>query len=98
MQYYSMACVILYYNIIYYVMLGRGAGFRAAYAVSRAANPGSLCFKIPQREVQWKQGAVIYMMRCTSLSYNTTPIHCTPLRLHPPLPSIQCWGISLYLG
>ena len=25
----------------------------------------------------------------TSLLYNTTPIHCTPLRLHPPLQSIH---------
>ena len=44
---------------------------------------------IPQRGVQWKQGVVIYMMLYTSLLYNTTPIHCTPLRLHPPLQSIQ---------
>ena len=25
------------------------------------------------------------MMSCTSLLYDTTPIHCTPLPLHPPL-------------
>ena len=35
--------------------------------------------------VQWKQGVVICMMLYTSLLYHTTPIHCTPLRLHPPL-------------
>ena len=35
--------------------------------------------------VQWKQGVVNYMMLCTILLYNTTPIHCTPLPLHPPL-------------
>ena len=34
--------------------------------------------------VQWKQGVAMYMMLCPSLLYNTTPIHCTPLRLHPP--------------
>ena len=34
--------------------------------------------------VQWKQGVVIYMMSYTSLSDSTTPIHCTPLPLHPP--------------
>ena len=44
---------------------------------------------IPQRGVQWKQGVVNHMMLCTILLYNTTPIHCTPLRLHPPLQSIQ---------
>ena len=41
--------------------------------------------KIHQRGVQWKQGVVMYMMLCTSLLYDTTPIHCTPLPLHPPL-------------
>ena len=44
---------------------------------------------IPQRGVQWKQGVVIYMMLYTSLLHNTTPIHCTPLRLHPPLMNTQ---------
>ena len=45
--------------------------------------------KIQQRGVQWKQGVVIYMALYTSLLYNTAPIHCTPLPLHPPLQSIQ---------
>ena len=27
----------------------------------------------------------MYMMLYTSLLYNTTPIHCTPLPLHPPV-------------
>ena len=44
---------------------------------------------ILQRGVQWKQGVVNYMRLHTSLCYNTTPIHCTPLPLHPPLLSIQ---------
>ena len=39
--------------------------------------------KIHQRGVQWKQGVVIYMMLSTSLFYNTTPIHCTPLPTAP---------------
>ena len=42
-----------------------------------------LRFKIHQRGLQWKQGVVghiiFYVLLC-----NTTPIHCTPLRLHPP--------------
>ena len=46
-------------------------------------------FYVPQRGVQWKQGVVIYMTLYTSLLYDTTPIHCTPLRLHPPLRSIH---------
>ena len=41
--------------------------------------------KIHQRGVQWKQGVVIDMMLCYSLLYHTTPIHCTPLPLHPPV-------------
>ena len=41
--------------------------------------------KIHQRGVQWKQGVVICMMLYTSLWYNATPIHCTPLPLHPPV-------------
>ena len=44
---------------------------------------------IPQRGVQWKQGVVICMTLYTSLSYDVTPIHCTPLRLHPPLMNTQ---------
>ena len=32
---------------------------------------------------------VVYMLLHASLSYNTTPIHCTPDPLHPPLQSIQ---------
>ena len=31
----------------------------------------------------------MYMMLYTSLLYNTTPIHCTPLPLHPPLMNTQ---------
>ena len=46
-------------------------------------------FYIPQRGVQWKQGVVIYLTLYASLLYNTTPIHCTPDPLHPPLQSIQ---------
>ena len=42
-------------------------------------------FYIPQRGVQWKQGVVTCTMLYTSLLCNTTPIHCTPLPLHPPL-------------
>ena len=46
-------------------------------------------FKIHQRGVQWKQGVVIYMMLYTSLFYNTTPIHCTPVPLYPPVINTQ---------
>ena len=44
---------------------------------------------IPQRGLQWKQGVVIRMLLYTTLLYNTTPIHCTPLRLHPPVMNTQ---------
>ena len=40
--------------------------------------------KIRQRGVQLKQGAVICMLLFTSLLYDTSPIHCTPLPLHLP--------------
>ena len=48
-------------------------------------NPQSiadLCFsvEIKQRGVQWKQGVVVYITLLAVLLYNTTPIHCTPLR------------------
>ena len=39
--------------------------------------------KIHQRGVQWKQGVVICMVLKTSLLYDTTPIRCTPISLHP---------------
>ena len=51
--------------------------------------PGSGRLKIHQRGVQWKQGVVVYILWCIVLLNNTTPIHCTPLRLHPPMPSIH---------
>ena len=52
--------------------------------------------KIHQRGVQWKQGAVICMLLCTSSLYDTTPIHCTPLPLHPPVMSAQYY-IYIYI-
>ena len=56
------------------------------------SRPGNtwLLIKIHQRGVQWKRGVVIYMMLHTSLLSNTTPIHCTPLPLHPPLMNTHC--------
>ena len=51
----------------------------------------SWSIKIHQRAMQWKHGVVIYMMLYTSLSYNT-PIHCTPLPLHPPVTNTQSWS------
>ena len=51
-------------------------------------------FKIHQRGVQWKQGVVIYMMLYTSLLYDTTPIHCTPLPLHPPCNEYPYMGVA----
>ena len=66
----------------------------ASCAVSAMPAPGPkvpeplryvMAIKIYQRGVQWKQGVVIYMLLYTSLLCTTTPIHCTPLPLHPPL-------------
>ena len=61
---------------------GGGAAVPPRQVVSKARRA---TIYIPQRGVQWKQGVVIYMMLCISLSYDTTPIHCTPLPLHPPM-------------
>ena len=55
----------------------------------REANVQDLAHAIHRRGVQWKQGVVIYMMLHTNLLYNTTPIHCTPLSLHPPVMNTQ---------
>ena len=59
--------------------------------------------KIHQREVQWKQGVVFCMILHTSSLRSATPIHCTPLRLHPPLmnthmtPARGYISLSLYI-
>ena len=66
--------------------------FSSPLACFEPASPHDLMMmrvKIHQRGVQWKQGVVMYMMLYTSLLCNTTPIHCTPLRLRPPLMSTQ---------
>ena len=60
-----------------------------AHSGQEIAHRSSQRFYIPQRGVQWKQGVVIDMTLYTSLLYKTTPIHCTPYPLHPPLQSIQ---------
>ena len=52
-------------------------------------------FHIPQRGVQWKQGVVTYMILYTNVLYNTTPIHCTPLRLHPPVMNAKSLTIKI---
>ena len=46
--------------------------------------------------VQWKQGVVIYWMLYTSLLYNATPIHCTPLPLHPPVMNTQARRLAAW--
>ena len=60
---------------------------RASAMCQRTAQ--RLSIYIPQRGVQWKQGVVICMLLHTSLLYNTTPIRCIILRLHPPLMNTQ---------
>ena len=59
--------------------------------------------KIHQRGVQWKQGVVVHNILQAVLLYVTTPIHCTPLPLHPPLmnthkgkvpPSVSVGGVT----
>ena len=60
---------------------------------------GAPCeFKIHQRGVQWKRGVVIYMMSYTSLLYDTTPIHCIPLPLHPPVMNTHECTLAMQYG
>ena len=40
--------------------------------------------EVAQREVQWTQGVVMYMMLYASSLYNTTPIRCIPPPTAPP--------------
>ena len=56
---------------------------------------GKPVFYILQRGVQWKRGVVIYMMLYTILLYHSTPIHCTPLPLHPPVMNTQVLPLSV---
>ena len=51
---------------------------------------------ILQREVQWKQGVVNYMMLYASLLYNTTPTHCTPPPTAPPSAEYPAGQIPTY--
>ena len=70
---------ILYYTISYYAILYWAPSGR------HGAHPRpDVELYILQRGVQWKQGVVIRMLLYTILLYNTTPIHYTPLPLHPP--------------
>ena len=72
--------------------------FVVAAVVSMTTAVLVILLKIHQRGVQWKQGVVIYMMLCTSLLSNSTPIHCTPLRLHPPLPRVHLLSLAGWLA
>ena len=47
--------------------------------------------------VQWKQGVVTCMTLYTSLLYSTTPSHCTPLPLHPPVINTQLCPVHRYI-
>ena len=62
-----------------------GGGSTAASWQPRRAS----AIKIHQRGVQRKQGVVAYIILQAVLLCNATPIHCTPLRLHPPLMDTQ---------
>ena len=77
-------------KLVLYSFLNRSSG---ALVGVGGSDFNTTRFKIPQRGVQWKQGVVIYMISYTSLSYNATPIRCTPLPLHPPCneyPELGC--------
>ena len=56
-----------------------------ATAISVGARPPCLGSRFIKGGVQWKQGVVVYIIVYAVLLCSTTPIHCTPLRLHPPL-------------
>ena len=75
--------IVLHYIMLHYILLSY-TPFRLPRRW-RSWPQSTFC----KGGVQWKQGVVIYMMLYTILLYNTTPIHCTPLRLHPPLMNTQ---------
>ena len=55
--------------------------------------------QIQHRGVQWKQGVVAYVILCVVSLHNATPVHRTPLPLHPPLLNIiSYYSISDQLG
>ena len=64
-------------------LAGKGGYSFIKFEISNST--GSTVFYIPQRGVQWKQGVVVYIILWAVLLYNTTPVHCTPHPLHPPL-------------
>ena len=99
---YIYICVRVYVHIYIYIYIFVG-GRQRGPEVPRRHRPaarqrdapraaGQACppyLYILQMGVQWNQGVVIYMTLYTSLLYSTTPIHCTPDPLHPPLQSIH---------
>ena len=70
------------YTVYIYAYDPPQAHCRASQSGSAARLASSL---VSAKEVQWKQGVVIYEMLYTNSLYNTTPIHCTPLPLHTPV-------------
>ena len=71
-----------------------------SYAQTIAASLGdaspAVVFKIHPRGVQWNQGVVVHITLLAVLLYDTTPIHCTRLPLHPPLMK-TCIYIYIYI-
>ena len=72
-------------------------GYKTPFPLCRCLVGRRLFIYILQRGVQWKQGVVIYMSLYSSLLYDTTPIHCTPDPLHPPLQSIHLLLTCVYI-
>ena len=92
---YIYICIYIYmYIYIYIYIYDTEVRPRPAPAASGCSRPRplGLLIKIQQRGVQWKQGVVIYIILYTSLLYDTTPIHCTTLPLHPPVMNTQLSG------
>ena len=68
----SLSIYIYIYNYTYII-----------HTISPSAHRLQRGFYILQRGVQRKQGVVFCTVSCTSLLYNTTPIHCTPFHCTP---------------
>ena len=81
-------------------------GFVALLWKPRVSDPVRKLVEPHFFHMRWRWGAVetgcsdlydiyIYIYIYTSLLYSTTPIHCTPLPLHPAVMNTQCCLLGL---
>ena len=67
------------------LFMSLGFGLCHLFAASLPPTASSVFSRFINGGVQWKQGVVVHIILQAVLLCNTTPIHCTPLPLHPPV-------------